>query len=249
MDLTSVVSIPDVNTERVRDMQRLLDVYGVDQERRERLLDMARRAHERGWWDISYETLPAKYATYISLEDEASSIRSYNAQLVPGLLQTAEYAREVIRSALVSLYPPAEIERRVEVRMARQRVLHRETPLELWNVMDQAVLERTVGSPEVMRTQLEQLIALSELPNVTIQVLPFETGAHPATSGSFTILRFPNRLFDDAVYVETMTSDTYIENEWQVHRYSLGFDHVRAIALSPDESLIMIKQMASKSQG
>lgn len=130
--------------------------------------------------------------------------------------------------------------------MARQRVLHKTSPLELWNVMDEAVLHRTAGSPEIMREQYERVVKLCELPNVTIQILSYEAGAHPATSGSFAILRFPNRLYDDAVYIETMTTGAYIEDEREVHHYSLGFDRVRAIALSRDESLAMIKQAATR---
>lgn len=231
---------------KIADLRQLLDVYGVENDRREHLLGLARGAHERGWWDTSYETLPPEYTSYISLEDEAAAIRSYNSQLVSGLMQTGDYAREVVRSALISLYPPAEVERRVEARLARQPLLHRANPLELWTVMDEAVLRRTVGTPKVMREQYDRVVELAELPNVTIQVLSYDAGAHPATSGSFTILKFPNRMFDDAVYVEAMTTGAYIEEDREVHHYSLAFDHIRAIALSPDESLDMIKQAAAR---
>lgn len=229
---------------KVADLQQVLAVYGVDDDRKEHLLQLARTAHERDWWDAQTENLPAEFGTYLSLEAEASSLRCFDAQLFSGLMQTADYARHVIRAALMNLYSPAEVERRVELRLARQAILERPERPALWCVLDEAILHRVIGGPETMRAQYERVIELAELPNVTLQVLPFEVGAHPVTSGTFAILRFPSRFFDDVVYVEEMASGLYVESEKEVHRYSLAFDHVRAIALSPDESLALIKRSA-----
>ena len=157
------------------ELQRLLTTYKVDGRRRADLVELARGAQERGWWDRYTDTLPAAYATYIALETEARSLRCYDALVVHGLLQTEDYAREVIRAGLMQLAPDSEVERRVEVRLNRQElVTDRDPPLELWCVIDENTLRRMIGGADVMRAQYTRLAELAERSNVTLQVLPHE---------------------------------------------------------------------------
>ncbi|MFG1875096.1 helix-turn-helix domain-containing protein [Sphaerisporangium sp. NPDC049003] len=224
-----------------KDLARALDLYKVTDGKREALLTLARTSKQRGWWD-RYDSIRTDYANYISLEAEASSVMCYCNMLIHGLLQTEDYARAVIRSALMSLLPPAEIDRRVEVRMTRQEALRRESPLKIWAVLDEAVLNRMTGGEKTMREQGRHLLEQAELPNVTIQVLPNALGAHPGTV-EFSILEFPEPYDPDAVYVETMTSSLYVEDDMDVYRYTLAFDQLRAMALGPDESIKMIRRV------
>lgn len=232
----------------VKDLALLLNLYKVPQNKRDGLITLARGARQRGWWDAFADSLPGEYANYISLEAEAVAIKCYSSQLVYGLFQTEAYARSVVRSALMSLSPPAEIERRVEVRMTRQAVLSHDQPVRVWTVMDEAVLRRVVGGPEVMREQYERLVSLTAEPNVTIQVLPYAAGAHPATAGAFSILEFSGAYDPDVAYLESMTGSFYIENDAEVFRYNVAFDHLRAMALSPDESSAMIASLIKSLQ-
>ena len=225
------------------DLARLLDLYEVSGQRRERLAGLGRSAGERGWWDAYADTLGPEYATLIALEAQAERIRWYAAQIVPGLLQTEDYAREIIGSALL-VTPPGEIERRVQVRMTRQRILDRDEPLNLSVVLDEAALLRQVGGAEIMRDQLRHLAEAAGRPNVELQVLPNSAGAHPAISGEFTILRFPELIAPDVVYLENMTSNVYVEQEAQVYRYSLAFEGLRGLALEPGESRKLISGLA-----
>jgi transcriptional regulator with XRE-family HTH domain len=225
------------------DLRRLLDVYEVFGSQRERLELLVESAAQRGWWDAYADTLGPEYAALIALETEAQSVRWYSPMLVPGLLQTEQYAREVIRSGLL-IAPPGEVERRVQVKMTRQRVLTKDDPLKLSVILDEAAILRPVGSPEIMREQLGHLASVAGLPNVTIQVLPLAAGTHPATSGEFTILGFPELVAPDVVYLENMTSDLYVEREGDVYRYAIAFDRLRALALSTDESAALIAAQA-----
>ncbi|RCG32037.1 XRE family transcriptional regulator [Sphaerisporangium album] len=228
-----------------KDLVAALDLYKVTDGKREALLTLARTAKQRGWWD-RYDSIRADYANYISLEAEADTVKCYCSMLIHGLLQTEKYAQAVIRSALMSLLPPAEISRRVDVRMTRQEALRRQPPLKIWAVLDKAVLRRMTGGAEAMREQCRHLVEVAESPNVTIQVLPYALGAHPGTV-EFSILEFPEPYDPDAVYVETMTSSLYIEDDTDVYRYTLAFDQLRAMALGPDESIEMICRVAESS--
>ncbi|MGC5010738.1 helix-turn-helix domain-containing protein [Streptosporangium sp. DT93] len=244
----SATKISRIETARVRvaltDTGRLLDLYAVDSAKRGELLDLAKDARKKGWWQ-AYGDLPTEYTTYIGLEAEATSMRSFAPTIFPGLLQTEDYARAVIRSAL-SFSSPGEIERRVEVRMARQALLAQDGPLRLWAVLDEAVIRRPVGGPAVMRSQLKRLLDITDLPNVTIQVLPFAVGAHPGTNGAFEIMEFPEPADPDVVFMENFTGSLYIERETDVYRYSLTFDHLRAKALDPDGSRRFVAEAASQ---
>jgi transcriptional regulator with XRE-family HTH domain len=225
------------------DLQLLLDLYEVSRQHRERLTELGRTARQRGWWDAYADMLGPEYATLIALESDADSAGWYAAQIVPGLLQTEEYAREIIRSTLL-ISPPGEMERRVQVRMSRQRVLSGDSPLELAVILDEAALERQVGGAAVMRTQLRHLVEIAEQPNVQVQVLPNAAGAHPAVTGEFTILRFPELIAPDVVYLENMTSNVYVEREAEVFRYSLALERLSTLALGHEESVALIARQA-----
>ncbi|GAA2879140.1 helix-turn-helix transcriptional regulator [Streptosporangium fragile] len=248
----STAKVSRIETARVGitspDLTRLLDLYELDAGKRTVLHALARTARTKGWWDAYTDSLPSDYATYIQLEAEAAFIRSFDGMLVHGLLQTEDYAREVIRSALMALSPPAEVDRRVEVRMTRQNLLLREeNPLRFWTVIDEAVLARRVGSAETMRGQYAKLAEFAGRDNITIQVLPFSAGVHPATAGTFAIMEFREPYDPDVVYVESMTSSLYVEKDAEMYWYTLAFDHLRAVALGPDESRALISEMAEKS--
>ncbi|WP_246042248.1 MULTISPECIES: helix-turn-helix transcriptional regulator [Streptomyces] len=215
-----------------RDVRDLCGLYGVrDQRRVDDLMRMARESGRQGWWH-AYDDI--RYGAYIGLESEAAAVRCYEAQVVPGLLQTSAYARSVIAGTI----PQATAEqaaRRLEVRMRRQdRLRTTGTPLRLWAVMDASVLWRVVGSREVMRAQLEHLIRISAQPHITLQVLPHDAGAHPGVAGQFTLLDFAEATDGSVVYLERFTSDLYLEKRSDVRRYSDMYAHVQARALSPD---------------
>lgn len=225
------------------DLRRVLDLYEVTGTQRGRLELLGQSAGQRGWWDAYADTLGPEYTALIALEAEAESVRWYSPMLVPGLLQTERYAREVIRSGLL-IAPPGEVERRVQVKMNRQRVLARDIPLLLDVVLDEAAILRPVGDGAVMREQLAHLTRISGQPGVNLQVLPLAAGPHPATTGEFTILGFPDLIAPDVVYLENMTSDLYVEREADVYRYAMAFDRLRAIALGPDDSAALITARA-----
>jgi hypothetical protein len=221
----------------------MLDIYGVMGQQREGLIQLAREAGQRGWWHRDFGDL--QVAALVDLEHAASSIRTYLSVLVPGLLQTKEYARAVIEAAYPNLAnQPAEVDRRVELRLRRQAVLAGDEPLKLWVVLGEAVLRRPVGGPQAMRQQLERLVEASDLPNVSLQVLPFEAGEHPAMDGDFTIVGFADPVDPDVVYLEHSVSDLYLEDVSAVRRYSLLFDALSNMALSPKESTAMLTRAA-----
>lgn len=243
----SAAKVSRIETARIAvtpsDLARLLDVYEVSGQRRERLTALSRSAGERGWWDAYADTLGPEYAALIALEAQAEQVRWYAPQIVPGLLQTEQYAREIIRSTLL-ITPPGEIERRVQVRMTRQRILDKDDPLRLSVVLDEAALSRQVGGADVMRDQLQHLAEAAARPNIELQVLTNSAGAHPATTGEFTILALPELTAPDVVYLENMTSNVYVEQEAEVFRYNLAFEGLRSLALEPDESRKMITRLA-----
>jgi len=243
----SAAKISRIETARIAvtpsDLARLLDVYEVSGQRRERLTGLGRSSGERGWWDAYADTLGPEYATLIALEEQAERVRWYAPQTVPGLLQTEEYAREVIRSTLL-VTPPGEIERRVQVRMTTQGVLAKDEPLSLSVVLDEAALLRQVGSSAVMRDQFQHLAQAAARPNIELQVLPNSAGAHPALSGEFAILEFPELIAPNVVYLEQMTSNVYVEQEAEVFRYNLAYEGLRGLALEPGESKDLIVRLA-----
>ncbi|MDN3351478.1 helix-turn-helix transcriptional regulator [Actinomadura sp. DC4] len=224
-----------------RDVKFLLGVYGIDGEPREVLLTLAREARQKGWWHSYGEAIPSWFEVYIGLEAEAVSIRRYESELVPGLLQTEEYATAIFRGFLMK---EDEIEKRVALRMARQERLTGDDAPQLWIVLNESVIRRIVGGPATMHAQLDRLLDASHLPNVTMQVLPFAAGAHPAMDGAFVILSFPERTDSDVVYLEEQTGGLYLEKGHEIERHALAFDHLRAAALHPDASRRLISDVS-----
>jgi transcriptional regulator with XRE-family HTH domain len=202
-----------------RDLVDLLRLYEVtDPDEVEELLAMAADANNPGWWQHYGDLLPSWFRAYVDLEAAAGLIRTYEGQLIPGLLQTDDYMRALVRGA--HLEDSGEgVGRRVRLRMARQTLLTRQQPPRLWAVVDEAALRRPVGGREVMRGQLERLLEASKAPNVTLQILPFATGAHPAMGSSFSILRFPDQELPDVVYLEHLTNAVYLDKRPEVERY------------------------------
>jgi transcriptional regulator with XRE-family HTH domain len=202
-----------------RDIADLLTFYGVtDGGVRETLLDLAEHANTPGWWQAYGDVVPGWFEPYLGLEQGAGVVRVYEVQDVPELLQTPEYARALLTARHLDA-PEAEIERRVELRLARRRVFDRPEPLKLWAVLDEAVLRRTVGGPATMRAQIEHLIEVAERPNITVQVLPFTSGGHAAESGPVTLLRFAERELPDVVYLEQLTGALYPDRTADIARY------------------------------
>jgi transcriptional regulator with XRE-family HTH domain len=242
----SASKISRVETGRVsvspRDVRDMLDLYGVPAGQRESLVQLARDSRQKGWWHAFSDTMPPRFATYVGLESAACQIRIYEVSLIPELLQTEDYARAVIRSGMMNS-PREDVERQVTLRMARQPAINRDNPPRIWAVLDEAVLRRQVGGAGVMQRQLEHLLAQAALPNVAIQVIPFGGGAHPAIGRPFIILVFPERVDTDLVYLEDLTSALYLEDVADVDRYNVFFNHLRATALSLDDSSLLIRSI------
>jgi transcriptional regulator with XRE-family HTH domain len=211
---------------RQRDVADLLSLYGVTGEaEREELLTLARQANAPGWWQQYGDVLPKWFELYIGLEKAASVIRTYEVQFVHGLMQTEEYARAVILIANAHA-PGEEIDRRVSVRMTRQRLLTQPDAPELWAVLDEAALRRPPDGPPLMRAQLEHLLQLTDLPNVTLQIVSFDAGPHAAAGGPFTILRFPEPDLPDVVYLEQLNSALYLDQPGDVADYLTVMDQL-----------------------
>jgi transcriptional regulator with XRE-family HTH domain len=224
---------------QTRTLRTLLDLYGADQEHQADLVALLRDARQHGWLHAYQNELPEQYTTYIGFEGEARSVWNYESLFIPGLLQTEDYARAVIR-AVLPWASRDEVERRVEVRMERQEVLRNDNPLELWVIADEAALRRQVGGPAVMQAQLGHLLEAAELPNITFQVIPFSDGAHAGMLGSFVFMQFAEASIPDVVYVDSMAGDLFLEAEADVRRYRLVFEHLRAVAASPDDSRSLV---------
>jgi transcriptional regulator with XRE-family HTH domain len=226
---------------RTRDLQDLLELYRLqDGALAEELMGLAREGKQRGWWSKYADTLAGPYATFIGFEAEASEVLTYEAICVPGLLQTEDYARALFLAGIPVLSREV-IERRVEVRLERQRLLTGSTPLRVSAILDESVLLRQIGGPDVMCGQLKHLAELSRVPTITIQIVPFSAGAHPGMVGSFTVVRFPLPEDPDIVYVESVAGDIFGDSE-DAPWYSDIFDHLRANALSPAETRQRIEQ-------
>jgi transcriptional regulator with XRE-family HTH domain len=202
-----------------RDVSDLLTLYGVTEEReRGPLLALAAQANAPGWWHRYSDVLPAWFEVYVGLEEAAERIRAYEVQFVPGLLQTEDYARAVTGLGHVDA-SPSEIEQRVALRMQRRELLTVPDPPHLWAVVDEAALRRPLGGTEAMRGQLRHLIDVTTLPNVTLQVVPFDHGGHAAAGGAFSILRFAEPDLPDVVYLEQLTSALYLDKREELDRY------------------------------
>lgn len=218
---------------RARDLRDLLDTYGVTGAERDQLLQIARERRQQYWWR-EYKDLPN--IAVAGLEADASTIWQYSTQLVPGLLQTDSYARAVLEAIRLDA-KPGDIERRLELRIHRQALLTSENAPEYWVVLDEAVARRQVGGPATMAEQLLQLIEVAKLPNVTLQLLPFDSGEHAGMDGEFTLYHYRESADPDVVYIENTGSDLYLEAPEVTRRYNKIFDHLRAAAQNPGESI------------
>jgi transcriptional regulator with XRE-family HTH domain len=227
-----------------RDVRDLCGVYEVEDQRVvESLMEMARDSRQQGWWH-AFGDIP--YSVYIGLETDAESLRVYEPQLVTGLLQTRAYAEALVQGALPET-SAADIEKRVQVRMRRQeRITAEHNPLRLWVVLDEAALRRLVGNRLVMREQLEYLIEMSQQPHITVQVLPFEVGAHPGLNGQYAILEFADAADSSVVYLEGVTSDLYLEKAHDVQKYAVMYEHLRAQSLNVEQSRQFISDAAKE---
>lgn len=221
------------------EVARLLEIYGVQAGQREQLLALAQEAAQKGWWERFSDTLTEGHLAYISLEAEATAILEWQINVVPGLLQTEQYAREVLSGYQeVATISPKAIERRLETRRIRQRLLTRDEPLEYVALVDESVLLRQRGDQSVMRTQLQWLVDVSGLPNVTIRILPLERN-HTLAVDSFSIFRFGQAhetSLHDVVGLEHLSNELYVEGDADTHQFRLAFNHLADESLSPPES-------------
>jgi transcriptional regulator with XRE-family HTH domain len=230
-----------------RDVADLLSLYGMtDAAQREELLALARQANTPGWWQPYNDVLPSWFELYLGLERAASIIRLYEVQFIHGLLQTEDYARAVI--LIANAHAPAEeIDRRVSVRMKRQQLLTQPDGPQVWAVLDEAALRRWPAGPEVMRAQLKHLLQVTELPNVTLQIVPFDVGPHAAAGGPFTILRFPEPDLPDMVYLEQLNSAVYLDHPDDVIDYVTVMDQLAVRAQTGQDSKDMISALLKQT--
>lgn len=226
------VSVPDVRA--------LCDFYDADHELREHLADMSRQAKRRGWWHAySNDVLLDYFQDFVELESEATSITNYEIDLMPGLLQTEDYARSIIAACTPDI-SQGLVERRTELRVARQKRIEEGT--RLWVIIDEAVFHRGCGDPKVMQEQILHVHEMAKLPNVTLQVLPFAAGAHIAMGTAFSLLDFGG-LYDPVVYIDNLTSALYIEDDGELERYKLATEHLRAIAMDCRQSSNKLEEL------
>jgi len=225
---------------KVRDVEDLLQLYQVaDPQLREKVMALVRQANAPGWWSRYADVTADWFAEYLGLETAASLIRSFEMQFVHGLFQTREYARAVTLLGH-SAATPEEIDRRVALRARRQALLTGPDAPKVWSILDEGALRRPVGGRAVMRRQLDRVIELADLLNVTIQVVPFDAGGHAGAGGSFTMLRFLAEEVPDIVYIEQLTSALYLDKREDVDHYLEVMDSLGAEALTPAELLSLI---------
>ncbi len=224
-----------------RDVRDMLEFYGLDPARRDELVDMARAARQRTWWQ-TYSDAPI--VPLVGLEVAAHRILAYEAMVVHGLLQTKDYAEALIRAMRPDL-SEEQLQRWVQFRMARQEILDQATPPKLEVVLEECAVRRPVGGPKAMREQLQHLVQVAGRPNVTLQILPLSIGEHQAMTGAFHVYRFAERTDPDVVYLENNMSDLYLENPDQVERYGVAFERLQAVALTPRRSAALLATMVS----
>jgi hypothetical protein len=226
-----------------RDVSDLLTLYGVtDEADRQVLLDLAQQASRPGWWQSYADVLPDWFETYLGLEQAASLIRTYTVQFIPDLLQSEEYAKTALWLSHLD-DTTTQIERRVELRMRRQQILNRPSPPRLWAVIDETALRHPIGSADTMRAQLEHLVQLAERPNISLQVVPFSAGGHPAAGGSITFLRFPEGILPDIVYLEQLISAVYIDKPDDIAHYWSVLNCLGLQAAQPEETVRVLRQI------
>jgi len=232
---------------KLRDVGDLLTLYGVTcEQQRAEVLTLARQSSAPDWWQQYNDILPGWFEAYLGLESAASTIRSFEIQFVPALLQTEDYARAVTRLGHQAS-PATEIEDRVALRLKRQDLLSRPEPPVVWSVVDEAVLRRPVGGQAVLRAQILHLIEAARPPHVTFQVVPFGLGGHAGASGSFTVLRFAERDLPDVVYIEQLTSALYLERRPDVEHYLEVMDQLSGEALTPAATISFMEQLVREA--
>ncbi|NUV53646.1 helix-turn-helix domain-containing protein [Streptomyces coelicolor] len=225
------------------DVDALCRFYDTSDELREFLKSLAREAKTRGWWQVHGAGVPEWFNIYIGLEQDASTLRQYQCEVLPGLMQTEAYAREL---HMTGAHMSAEdIDRAVRVRLERQDMLTRPEAPDAWFVVNEGAVRNVIGDREVMRDQLEKVLEAADLPSVTLQVLPFDSGTYPAT-GSFTMLGFPAPEDPDLVYRDGITDAVYLEGEHHVREYTRAFDGLRAAALSPQRSARLVQSVVKE---
>ncbi|HKT04581.1 MAG TPA: helix-turn-helix transcriptional regulator [Rugosimonospora sp.] len=229
---------------RTVDVQALCRLYHASEEQAATLLALVKESKQTGWWHRFDDALPDWFETYVGLEAAAASIRTYEIQLVPGLLQTEAYARALFESG--DLGQRTDIEHAVSIRRARQEVLAGDNPPQYWAILSEAALLRTVGGAGVLRDQLLHLVEVSQLPHVTIQVIRNDLGAHPGMLTPFVILGFPERADPRVVFVDYLTGALYLEKPEEVDRYDLAFNHLVAAAVAPSQTVELIAELAKK---
>ncbi len=228
-----------------RDVRDLCDIYGVTEPgERARIAKLAAEAKQQGWWQ-SYEL--DYFATYVGLEQAATSTSYFQSSIVPGLLQTVDYARAMYECSLPGEFSPERVDDHINVRVRRQRILT-ETPLQLRTVLDEAVLHRVVGGPAVMAAQLRHLVEIAKMPNVTLQVIPYSVGAHPGMDNMFNILRFAD-VAPPVVYVEGLMGWLYLEREHEVAKYQQVFERLCSIALDSQETIELLSEVGKRHSG
>ena len=225
------------------EVMELCEAYGIDGDERNRLVHIARNSRQRDWWHEYADLVKKGFIDYLAFEAEAVISRGYEVQVIPGVFQTEEYARALFQSS--QRRKQEDVDRGVELRLARQkRITATDDPLNVWAVIDEAVLHRVVGSPAVMQGQLERLLELGELPNVSIQVLPFQAGIHAALDGPFVILTFED--YPDLLYIEHLMGCVYLEKASETARGNLIFDHLRSAALNTSDTTALIREQVKK---
>ena len=229
---------------RPGDVREMLEIYGVTVTEADSLVQLAREARRKGWWHTYGRVLPTWFEAFVGLESEAVRLRDFQPLVMPGLLQTEEYARAVLRAA-PNAGSTEDIERQVALRMDRQAILAQPSPPDLWMVLSESVLRADVGGPAVMCAQLRRLLEVAERPNVTLQVLPFSNAAHVDPISPFTILEFPEAADPTVVYLEHLTGCLFLETVDEIRRYTVVFDHLRAEALGIGQSADLIAEMAA----
>jgi transcriptional regulator with XRE-family HTH domain len=225
---------------------QLLDLYQVDEPRRGELLLLLREASQRGWMQPYRSELPGVYSDYIGFEEEARAISNYESLYIPGLLQTEDYARAQLHGTLPHA-TDAEIANRVTARLERQQLLTRPDPPRLWAIIDEAAARRQVGGAGVMAAQLTRLAEAAAQPHITIQLIPFDAGAHPGMDGSFVVLEFPDPADRAIVYTESAAGGLFLEEEDEIRRYTLMFGHLRAAALRPSATADTLAAVAGRA--
>jgi transcriptional regulator with XRE-family HTH domain len=244
LDQSSIYRIERaMNKPQRRTVMTLLNLYQVPSQRQEILLGWLKDSGQQGWFRVYEPFLPEQYQAYIGLEYEAESLRNFEPLFVPGLLQTEDYAHAVIQGVVDGI-SEEDVQRRVDVRMQRQSVLHRPTPMRLHAVVDEAAIRREVGGPEIMHGQLLRLVQASASPHIRLQVVPFGAGAHPGMPGSFVVMDFADPFDAPLVYTDSMMGDAFLETADDVARFTKTFERITEKALSPSQSKKMIQDAA-----